>query len=338
MERLYRLSIIPLFLFSYILEAATIDGIVKGAAGQGPLAGVTVVVEASGKKVVLSHPTSSDGRFVFDPDTLFTADELDTYALNLNFTKVDYRNVVRVLRSQQRGRFNYQGLRVTMERTVGSSAIDTAHRETIEQNKSTEGRTLFFVPYTLDVMDGVSDPKSFHRLFSFHLKRGINTHLQSLGVDAALLDVSVVNMPVKVDAGNTEQVRAYGLALNALGIISGFGLQSDTQELGVSSQYILIPTMADFRLPTLYVDDNFQSGELHSTRLFERLNTLWGQNTVLALSLREIQTSLGNNDMTGLHLARQYLMAEKRRAGPDSTLLVSHIDALVKWIDRRLGQ
>jgi hypothetical protein len=182
----------------------------------------------------------------------------------------------------------------------------------------------------------------FHRLLKFHLKRGINTHLQSLEIDPLLSEeVGVSTMPVSVDSANTEKVRAYGSELNALAVVSGLGaVRQDIagqRVVEVSSEYLIIPSMAQFQPRTIYVDDSFLVEQLQSARLIESLHQLWGQNTVLALTLREARVAFPNKDKAKLQKARNYLIAERARAGPGSQLIVRQIEALLTLIDKELG-
>jgi len=330
---------LPLFLIIPTLGIATVGGTVESTAGGNPISGVAITVEASGKSFILPNMTDSLGHFSFDPATTFTEDERNTIGLNLYLSKKDFRAATYVIRFSEPGLSSHKERSFTMERITGDTAIDSSAKQAIQASKSVDGRSLFFVPYEFDPSDTDPELKRFNRTFTFHLKRGINTHLQSLEMDVTPSDIGVVDMPINIGTGNTERVRAYGVALNALGVVSLDMLQADdTQSLAVVSGYVVIPSGPDAPLNTLYVDDYFKAGELHSTRLFERLNDLWGINTVLALSLRNIQAYLSDNDDNHLQVARQYLMAEKKLAGPNSGRLVRDIDKLVNWIDERLDQ
>ncbi len=320
--------------------AATIAGKVVNAANKVPLAGVSIEVEASGHRKALPFNTSEAGEFSFDPAMHFSVQELDTYALIIAFTKNGYRSVTRVFPTEQRGHFRVQGLVVALENISAAPSIQDEVLHALRRNKSSTGTTLFMIPYAFESESQTPLAEKLNRTLKFHLKRGINAHLQSLETKAMPPDVGVSSLPVEIEAGNTEQVRAYGTELNALAMVSGMAFVSCTPDQGgvdVSSEYLIIPAVAQFQPSTLYVDDFFQLKEVQSSRLFERLHALWGQNTVLALSLAEAGRALESGDRKGLERALDYLDAEKKQAGPGSDVLVRHINALTAIIEEELG-
>ena len=320
--------------------AGTLAGRVVNAAGKEPLSGVSIDVEASGKRIALPLKSSEDGEFSFDPAAHFSPQELDTYALILTFSKKDYRPVTHVLRTGQRGQFQDPDLKVALESLTATRRIDIDVLQALRRSKSRTGTTLFLAPYIVETEGQAPIAEKMNRTLKFHLKRGINAHLQSLETEPMPPDVGIASIPVEVEAGNTEQARAYGAELNALAMVSGMAFVSDAVSEGgvdVSSEYLIIPAVDEFQPNTMYVDDSFPLQDVQSSRLFERLHRLWGQNTVLALSLLEAGKALEHGDRGGLERALEYLEAEKRQAGPGSDVLVRHIDALTAIIEEELG-
>jgi hypothetical protein len=330
--------LLPMMIFCVPAAAALIEGQVVDASNNEPLAGVQIEIEASGRSRLLSQTTSDAGQFSINPTNYFTADELDTYALILTFFKVDYRSVTRVLRFELRGHFRHVNLPVKLENLAATPQIDPKVLEVLRRNKSRTGTMLYMVPYMLESESQVTNAKRINRTLKFHLKRGINTHLQSLETDTTTPEVGITTMPVEIETGNTEQIRAYGKELNALAVVSGMGFVDDSADGGavnVSSEYVIIPAISKFQPNSIYVDDHFPL-KAQASRLFERLHRLWGQNTVLALSLVEIKKALKNDDRSGLERALDYLNAEKKQVGPNNDALVKHIDALMTIIKEDL--
>jgi hypothetical protein len=310
---------------------AAVDGVVFDSASQEPLTDVAIAVEASGTSKTLPIVTESDGHFSFDPQALFTSSQLDTYSLVLKFKRADYRDIVRVFRSNVRGQFQFNNLRVTMERIAGTTAIPPEVHDPLQQHRSVTGTTLFVVPYVFK--EGGAD--SINSTLMFNIKRGINSHLTSMNLPS----ISIARFPVSVDTFNTEQVRAYGTELNALAIVSGFGSVASSDQdssVNVASEYVIIPSAISYTPNTLYVDDQFSRVDLQSTRLFERLQKLWGQNTVLAMSLLEARRAKLTGDKAGLQRALDYVQAEKRLAGPESAELVHEMDAFITALKKEL--
>jgi hypothetical protein len=326
------LVLLSMMIFCVPTAAVSIEGHVVDAADETPLADVSIEIEASGVRKTLPQKTADTGQFSIDPADLFSAYELKTYALYLTFAKEGYGPVIRVLKTEQ-------NLTVKLGNLAATPRIEKEVLQALRRNKSRTGTTLYMVPYILESDSQAPNAERINRTLKFHLKRGINSHLQSLETDTAPPDVGITTMPVDIETGNTEQVRAYGKELNALAIVGGMGFVHDSADdaaVDVSSEYVIIPAVSKFQPNAIYVDDHFPLKKLQSSLLFERLHKLWGQNTVVALSLVEVKKALENGDRTGLERALDYLNAEKKQVGPDSDALVKYIDALTTIIKEEL--
>ncbi len=343
-----RLVAALLWLFALLASAvpwagAAVTGQVFDAASGSPLGGVAVVAEASGRRHPLPQPTGPAGRFSFDPEAVFTAEERDTVALSLLFTHSGYREVVRLVRADQRGVFARDGLlTVRLERILGQQALTPETAGQLAAARSADGRTLFLVPYDMGPTPGDEDGARFHRLFARHLKRGIVTHLQALDLESLPGDVGVATVPLPLDVADTERVRLVGNALNALAMVSGFGsLASGAagDAIEISSEYLIIPSLPTYTPRTLYVDERLPADCLRSGQLFQGLDQLWGRNTALALALLEARQALqgaGGMDRAALGRARSLLIAERAQAGSESDALVRQLTALVEVLDGEL--
>jgi hypothetical protein len=142
-----------------------------------------------------------------------------------------------------------------------------------------------------------------------------------------------------LESAGTDKGRAVGMELNALAVIGGriFGQETDEKApLEVTSEFAIIPVAGPFLPWTLFVDDRLPRNMLQSSGLYKRLNKIWGGNTVLALSVLEVRQAIEKNDRLALNRARNYLLAEKKEAGPEDVSLVQQIDALLGFIESKL--
>lgn len=318
------------------LGAATVAGRVVDAASGDGLAGVALRIEVSGSAWDSPAPTGPDGRFSLDLTSTFPADALDTDALFISLNKTGFRPVTRIMRAQRRGELTFTQLELPLTRVAGGGGLAPDERTSLEQFKSTSGRTLFLLPYELDSEEAADN---LNRRLPFHLKRGINTHLQSLQVDNPPEAIGIERMPVNVSATNTEKVRDYGVALNALAIVSGQGGIAEGTTVEVASEYLIIPDLPGVQLQSFYVDDRFPENTLRSGKLFERLQALWGGNTVLAVAVLDINQAIAAQpkDASALQRTRAYLLAQRRQLGPADGAVVAQINALLALIDEELA-
>lgn len=328
-----------LTIHSLACAAATVSGrVVDSVSGSG-LAGVVLRVEISGRSWDPPNPTGASGDFSLDLTEAFPVDALDTDALFISLSKPGYRPVTRIMRARQRGNLDFRGVEIDLGRVAGSDGLATEERTRVNQFRSSSGRTLFLLPYELDSEAASS---TLNRRLPFHLKRGINTHLQSLQVEDPPQDIGVEQLPLQVSATNTEKVRDYGVALNALAVVSGQGgiipTPSEGKRVEVASEFLIIPELPGVQLQTFYVDDSFPEHALRSGRLFERLQALWGGNTVLAVAVLETNQALAAQpkDIPALERTRAYLLAERRQLGPGNAAVVKQINILLARIEQEL--
>ena len=318
------------------LGAATVAGrVIDAASGEG-LAGVALRIELSGSAWDVPSSTGSDGTFSLDLTKEFPADALDTDALFISLRKANFRPVTRIMRAQRRGQLEFRQLEIPLTPMSGNSGLVAEERARLDQFRSSSGRTLFVLPYELDSEETANN---LNRRLPFHLKRGINTHLQSLQVDEPPEGIGIEKMPVQINATNTEKVRNYGVALNALAIVSGQGGVAEGATVEVASEYLIIPELPGVQLQSFYVDDRFPEDTLRSGKLFERLQAIWGGNTVLAVAVLDISQAIATQpkDASSLERTRAYLLAQRRQLGPADATVVTQINALLARIDQELA-
>jgi len=318
---------------------ATVSGRVVDAVSGSGLAGVSLRVEISGSAWDPPEPTADDGGFSLDLAAAFPTRALDTDVLFISLSKPGYRPVTRIMHARRRGALDFRSVEIPLRRAADAGGLLAEERTRLNQFRSNSGRTLFLLPYELD-SDAAAN--NLNRRLPFHLKRGINTHLQSLQVEDPPEGIGVEQMPVPVSATNTEKVRDYGVALNALAVVSGQGgvmpAPADGGTIEVASEFLIIPELPGVQLQTFYVDDSFPEDALRSGRLFERLQALWGGNTVLAVAVLEINQALAAQpkDTPALERTRAYLLAERRQLGPDNAAIVKQLNTLLARIEEEL--
>ena len=334
-------TLLVLLLASGAAATQPLKGVVRATDGSA-IEGVAIEVVAGFTRKQLPQPTDKDGAFAFEPQALFSRDDLLAGALTLQLAKTDYRPVNRLVRATDGSFATTAAREFTMERIAGAEVLDAAERAKLEQLKSRSGRTLFLVPYNFADLAVVGNAGTINSRLKFHLKRGIVTHLQAVAAGSGLDDVEVELMPVDVGELAGERLRAYANALNALAILRGItsvDSSAGAPTVLVESEFLIIPDLPQFRPATLYVDDTLPADSLRgSARLFEQLSKLWGSSTSLALAVREAEKSLRSGDKRGLEQARTLLAAEKAQAPAGGAAIVGQIDALLLVVDRELGK
>ncbi len=330
--------------FAFLLLAAIpavalaedpVSGQVLDQASGAPLAGVRVTVELSRRSVSLPAPTDAAGRFGLDPARLFNSTELDTDGVSFLFEKDGYRGATKVKLLAKRGDVRIASFAVRLE-SLASAARSCDQEATLGPLRSSDGRTLFVVPYDLGSAERSRD---FNDRLLQTLKRRIQTHLQELNLDVALGDVGLRSLPGQLGAADTEKIRACGGAVNALAVAAGRVTPIDAgADVVVESEYVIIPALARYRPGSLSIDDRLPVGELTASGLSRRLHSLWGRSTLLALAIAEARDALTAHDSGRLEKARAWLIAERAQAGPGSETLMQSISELLRLIDAELAR
>jgi len=318
------------------LAEDAVSGQVLDQASGAPLAGVRVSVELSRRSVTLPAPTDAAGRFGLDPARLFNPTELDTDGVSFLFEKDGYRGANKVKLLAKRGEVRIASFAVRLEPLAASAARSCEQEATLGPLRSSDGRTLFVVPYDLGSPERSRD---FNDRLLQTLKRRIQTHLQELNLDVALGDVGLRSLPGQLGAADTEKIRACGGAVNALAVAAGRVTPIDRgADVAVESEYVIIPALARYRPGSLSIDDRLPVGELTASALSRRLHSLWGRSTLLALAIAEARDALTAHDNGRLEKARAWLTAERAQAGPGSETLMQSISELLRLIDAELAR
>lgn len=327
-------------------SGATAEGRVVDRSTGAALSDVRIVVTASGKSWGVPSPTPADGAFRIDLSAGFTPRELETEVVNLEFSRDKYRPLARMWRSSQKGRFEIKGVKVEMEPDkLSSGSGDPIVRAPAPDRRSASKR-LYLVPYRI-YGDGTTEAEAARQInerLPFHLKRGIITHIQALQLSNPPADVALDGLPPGVDSADYDRVREFGIENDALAVIRGEGalIRDNGHALELTSEFLILPSLPDFRAGSLYVDDRISQEDMSPTRLSGSLREAWGANTVLAIALQETQDAFGEKDAAArkqrFQRARNYLFAEKRRAGPGSDILVRQIESLLTIVEQEMAK
>jgi hypothetical protein len=315
-------------------EEPPVTGRVVDQASGAPLTGVRVSVELSRRSVTLPAPTDAGGRFGFDPARHFTTEERDTDGLSLVLEKEGYRSSTKVRHLAKRGDFRIGPLEIRLEPQASPVAGTCDEEEALRHLRSSEGRTLFIVPYEVG---SAERSQEFNDRLLQTLNRRIRTHLQELNLELGVGDVGLRSLPGKLTPADTEKIRACGGAVNALAVAAGRVTPVGTgADVAVESEYVIIPSLPHYRPGSLSIDDRLPMGELTASGLSRRLHSLWGRGTLLALSVAEAKDALAARDFGRLEKARAWLIAERAQTGPGSETLMQSIAELLRLIDAEL--
>jgi len=326
---------------SLIAESAVaapfISGIVSARNGT-PLEGVHIQVD-----IRTSHsapPSDPQGHFQFDSAPLFTVQELRAASgLTLTFSKTGFHPATKVIRFSP-GQ-SPSPISIQLDPTSGSGSLQPAERDVLNKFIAAPGTLpLFLIPYSFTGIES-ADPKRVNELMRTNLERVIITHLQAAGVNGSQA-VSMKLLPLDQTV-DIERLRTYGSALNALGMVSGYGAvepaAAGMASLGVSSTFLVVPQAEPpVGAPVLYVDDTVPADSLASPRLYKYLSKLWGRSTVLALGINEYHHAVASHDKHALTRIRHYLQAERAGAGPGDEALISQLNVLIGAVDKELGK
>ena len=230
----------------------------------------------------------------------------------------------------------------------GSSALTEEERTKLDSVKSTEGSTLFMLPYQVTHPVASETPINMKTLTD-SLQIAISTQIQSLEGDRELArfeplePVSLMAVPpeIDIDETNVERIKTVGHHLNALAVISGNGEVARTSEaseiINVRSRFVIMPTNGNAARQFLVDDRELPSTLFNSLELAEKLSPQWGHNTVFALCQREFAKAKQAKDRKALWRIRAYVNAQLHRASGDEKLKVGDLQRLLLRIDEELA-
>jgi hypothetical protein len=296
-----------------------------------PSADVAVVAEADGRAFGDAR-TDAKGAF-----SIPLAPAGDARDLAVTFSKTGFRGEVRRLDRSAAGR----PLQVKLLAATGVSAISPQDEQRLRPLVSPAGSgPLMFVPYALPGGSGSaggSQAAAANQRLRVQLQRLILTHVQSTVGSA---NVSITELPV--DANNDiARLQAIGEFVNALGVVSGIGLDDGTgQSMEIASSFVIIPRPQLFEPPVLNIVDTVPARKLGLPTLDQSMSRMWGRATVLALAARDLKAAealKGDSRRTELQRVRRYLVAERSTVGPRDEIGTARLNELIERVTREVG-
>jgi hypothetical protein len=294
--------------------AAGISGQVKD--GSDGVSGVVISAEwrDSGRRVLSTSDQS--GSFSID----LPADVAGSKTVTLFFEKPAYRSETRRLFMTTGGLPLPSELEVNL--VSDKQSASTKEFETFSQAVSREGRTLFFIPYTLKADNPSEAGGQLNKNLPEGIKFGVLTRLNSIGYRKT---ISVDRIDAHIDAANTEKVRILGQYLNALAIVTGRGelrLDASKQRIfDVSSEFVLPAGSGEEATSDSYVEDLISEADLSNPHLGQALNEEWAHRTLIAIADKELRNRADPARII------EYLAAAKLRAASENEK--SEIDAMI---------
>jgi hypothetical protein len=307
------------------LAAQNLAGMVT-AAGK-PLGGVAVAAEADGRSIG-NAVTNAQGQFAIPLASAATARDFA-----VNFTLKGFRSEVRRLDRAAAAR----PLPISLLAASGPGAISPQDEARLRPLITPAGvGPLMFVPYDLQGADAAQVTAANQRLRQ-QLQRLIVTHVQ------ATVGVSGVSItPLPVDANNDlTRLQAIGEFVNALGVVSGMGLDDGSGEsLELSSSFVIIPRANLFEPPVLNIVDTVPVRKLGLASLDQSFSRMWGRATVLALAARDLKAAEvlgGEARRNELRRVRGYLVTERSNVGPGDAIGTTRLNELIERVTREVG-
>ena len=314
------------FLWSALLPslaAQSLTGTVTAA--DKPLADVAVVAEADGRGFGNAR-TDAQGQFAIP---LAPAGSARDFAVT--FGKTGFRSEVRRLDRSAASR----PLQVKLLAATGPGAVSPQDEEKLRALITPAGTgPLMFVPYTLP---GGGQAVAANQSLRLQLERLIMTHVQSTVGGAG---VSMTALPL--DANNDiARLQAIGEFVNALGVVSGMGLDDGSgQSLELSSSFVIIPRAKLFEPPVLNIIDTVPARRLGLSALDQSFSRMWGRATVFALAARDLKAAEALGDearRAELKRVRAYLVAERGAVGPSDAIGTARLNELIDRVSREVG-
>ena len=313
--------------------AQIVKGTVRG--GATTVAGVLIRVEVDGARRD-AGTTDAGGRFTIDLKSVFNRSIAPGADLALQFSFSGFTTEARLMRVSDA---TARSIEVALTPLTGSTVLSPADLQKLAPFVTPVGTgPLMLVPYDLPA-DGLNIPATrLNEKLRFNIERLIVTHAQSaLGSGATGLALKLLPLEGPHDI---EQLRAYGVHLKALAVVSGNGERTaGNNEVVVTSNYVIIPHTDSFQPPTVFVDDRIAADQLGSPELHKHLSRLWGRVTLLAMAVRDLNAAPPPSSperSNALKRVRGYLITERASAGPGSSQFLPEINVLIAQIDKEL--
>jgi hypothetical protein len=315
-----------------------------------PVEGASVDIEAGGNLKLGAAVTDAAGGFQIDLAKLFNHLTLKGRTIIFKFTKQGYAENVTHWECKSVAPRDYYHLRIKLVPLHGSSALTAEEQKKLDPHVSSRrGHTLFLLPYEITSTSGSNYVINIKNL-AITLMRAINTHVTGLpmassrGVVKPFIDISIKPIEVQVEATNTEKIRRYGMHLNALAMVSGYGNvergESGKDMAHITSHYCTILSFPEFPSTILAIDDTAPAELLNSIKLSENLSRVWRSYTLLAVCLNEFeqakQVEAKPDRERRLKNVRTYLLNELADLGADEQLRMSEIEKLLELVDQEL--
>ncbi|MEN8177579.1 MAG: hypothetical protein ABFS39_03060 [Pseudomonadota bacterium] len=328
--KITRLFLIVLLLLAGHAEAATISGQVMDAISRKPMEGIEISLKWYGGDHRIRDATDSQGRFQFQLAQMLPAEALQRRSLNLLFSQQGYIAESILLERLPDAAFNLNHERIELTPVEGSSPSDPGSYT-----------TLYVLPYQVPQGSNLSDPQEMQTLITEYLTSGVDMYLQEIAVPAPIENFGLqsLGMDTEVKISNTARVIDFGYQLkDALAIVGGRAgtrLTDEQQEqMEFSSRYVIVPGIEGQTGRVMRWDDALPTGLISSRMIADRLNRLWGRNTVRAIALAAYNRAMTADAETKLVLlkkAEEFLKAELRDAGTDEPL-VAELDELLQQV------
>ncbi|MDJ0808394.1 MAG: carboxypeptidase-like regulatory domain-containing protein [Gammaproteobacteria bacterium] len=323
-------NLILLLLLIGAADAATISGQVVDALSRQPLQDVEIHLTWYGGERLLDNATDAEGRFEYPLSEVLPAVAHLRRSLNLRFSQPGYIAESLLLERSPEDVFQLTRKRIELSPISGLSAP-------ISGNHS----TLYVLPYRVTRGSTLSDPEQMQILITEYLTSGVDIYLQEIAepVPIESFGLQRLEMDTPLEISNTSQVIDYGYRLkNALAIVGGRAgtrLTDDQREqMAFNSRYVIVPGIEGQTGRVMRWDDILPTGLISSRAIADRLNRLWGRNTVLAIALATYQRAMEADALTAQQLlakAEAFLKAELSDAGSDEPL-VAELDGLLQRV------
>jgi len=321
----------------------TITGTTVDATTGQAIAGVEIGVEYAGRSAPQAARTDATGGFSVALVTLFPGAVSLLGEVTLEITAPGYGKVTEILSCGHDGQACGDPVRVPLSRVAGAATFNDDEARVLDRLYSSEGRTLYLLPYDLPVSAG---PAIDNTAFQDALAIGINTVLADLQLPP---DTPGIEPPppvglktlatIHVERTDAERVQAIGKRLNALAVVGGSGAGTSSggaPETRIVSQYHVIPSTEGFSVGTVYVRDVVLGTPESAYEIAEGLSDRWALYTLLALSIRQFNRARDEGDVRGLAEVSAYLRAEKARWGVQDTATIRRLDRFIDLVEGEL--